>query len=289
MQVITMFNEKGGVGKTTITAILGAGLAMRGYKVLLIDADGQHNLTGSLGLPDQAGFYKFVKWGDKNKPDFVDVRKLILPVSPSVCPGELFIVPGSNDSWGIPGSMKMTDIVRNLTQRLNLIEKVFDYVLIDTQPSATTLHDGIGLVSDWVICPTDPEAFGAFEGTISTVEHMTGISSQAAAHGYDKAKMLAIIPNKYRANTGLHKHVVDTLIRGDRDSDGEYHLDENDEIIFKGFGDLVWEPLPLRASIPEMQLYRTILMHNAPSLQTNDHLWRIIDRVIDETKVGSRV
>jgi cellulose biosynthesis protein BcsQ len=281
MQVITLFNRKGGVGKTTFTAIIGAGLAMRGFKVLLIDADNQHNLTKSIGLPEQAGFFKFVKWADKNTPDFVDVRNVVLRVPESLCPDNLFIVPGSNDTWGIPGSMHMTDIVRNLTQRLKLVEKIFDYVLIDTQPSATTLHDGIGLVSDWIICPTDPEAFGAFEGTLSTVEHMAKIRGQALAYGYDKAKMLGIIPNKYRANTALHKYVVETLTHG--------QLDENGEVVLDGFGPLVWEPIPVRTAIPEMQLYRTMLMHDAPSLKTNVQLWRLIDRVIEETKVGSRV
>lgn len=282
MQVITLFNEKGGVGKTTLAEIIGAGLAMRGFRVLLIDADGQHSLTDSVGLPDQAGFFKFVKWADKNKPDFVDVRDLILRVPESACPANLFIVAGSNDSWGIPGSMHMPDIVKNLTTRFKLLEKVFDYVLIDTQPSATTLHDGIGLISDWVLCPTDCESF-SLSGLISAVGHMNQIQQQAIAHGYDKAKLLGVIPNKYRENTSLHKHILDVVIRGQRHEDDTYALNEDDEPIFAGFGDLVWEPLPLRTTIPEMQLYQTILMHDAPDLQTNTHLWRIVDRVIRET------
>ena len=57
MKVLTFLNEKGGVGKTTLTSTIGAGLAIMGYRVLLIDADPQGHLTISYGLKKHHSLY----------------------------------------------------------------------------------------------------------------------------------------------------------------------------------------------------------------------------------------
>ncbi len=264
MQVITIFNQKGGVGKTTLTGIIGAGLAMRGYKVLLIDADGQGDLTVNMGIVEQAGFFKFVKWGDNSKPDFVDVRDLILRVPADNCEGQLYIIPGSEDSRSIPNSMNLKSMVGNLAKRLALLERIFDYVLIDTQPSATMLHDALGLVTDWFICPTETEAASAYEALPDTLEIIGDIREQSEARGRDKAKVMGIIPNKYRVNTSLHRHIYNKLV--------------------ELYGELMFDPLPQRASIPEAQFGKKTLMQDAPDLETNTFLWAIIDRVEQTTQ-----
>lgn len=264
MQVITIFNEKGGVGKTTLTGIIAAGLAMRGYKVLMIDADGQGDLSTNMGVKKSAGFFKFVKWGDSSAPDFVDVRELIARVPATNCDGQLYIIPGNNDSWGIPGSINMKMMVSNMAKRLALLERIFDYVLVDTQPSATMLHDALGMVTDWFICPTDAEPLSAYGGLKSTLAHIQDIREQSIARERDKARVLAIIPNKFRVNTALHQHIYEKLV--------------------ELYGEVVFDPLPLRTSIPEAQFAKTTLMQDAPQLETNSYLWLIIDKVLAQTQ-----
>lgn len=264
MQVITIFNQKGGVGKTTLTSVIGAGLAMRGHKVLLLDADGQGDLSTNMNVGKQAGFFKFVQWGDKNSPDFVDVRELIHRVPKDNCAGELYIVPGNSNSWSIPGSMTLKEIAGNLAKRLTVLEKVFDYVLIDTQPSATMLHDALGLVTDWFLCPTDAEPLSAYGGLRKTLADIQDIREQSLSRGRDKAKLLGIIPNKYRVGTTLHAFIYEKMV-------AEY-------------GELVFDPLPLRMSIVEAQFAKTTLMQDAPDLETNTFLWNIIDRIQNATQ-----
>ena len=75
MKTITLLNEKGGVGKTTMAMTLACGLARDGFRVLLVDSDPQATATLGLGLVHEPGFYDLVQrkeaWG-----------KLIRPVAP---------------------------------------------------------------------------------------------------------------------------------------------------------------------------------------------------------------
>ncbi|MGB1285006.1 MAG: ParA family protein [Aggregatilineales bacterium] len=260
MKVITFHNKKGGIGKTTLTGLVGAGLALRGRKVLLIDADQQGSLTVSLNVQNRAGFYKFVKWSNPDKPDFTPLRDTFERVPQDTCPKNLYIVPGSNETQGIPGSTTLKQIVEGFARRLNDLTSVFDYVVIDTQPSETPMHDAIGLITDWFICPIDPEPFAALHSLEQTIEHIAYVREQSLAMGWDKARVMGILPNRCRMQTVLHQSIVGALQTQ--------------------YGDLVWEPLPLRTAIPEGQLNKKVLMHAAPHLKTNAFIWSLVDRVM---------
>ena len=60
MKIITLLNEKGGVGKTTLATHLAAGMAIRGKRVILVDADPQGHATIAFGLSKEPGFYDLI-------------------------------------------------------------------------------------------------------------------------------------------------------------------------------------------------------------------------------------
>lgn len=293
MQVITIHNEKGGVGKSTIAAAIASGLAIKGYHVVIIDADQQGSLTNTFGIVNHAGFYNFIVRNNPKIPGYVPTRELLNKLDTNKHPQNLRVIAGNYETEGIIRNGKLTDHVKSFARRLNELSKAFDYVIIDTQPSATMLHDVLALISDWYIIPTDAEPLSAYQAVPSAVEHITFAREQALARGFDKAKLLGIIPNKFRSTTNLHNHIYQTLIHGERDTWGNLVLDEETgEPIFTGYGDAVWNPIPLRTNLVEGQLLQESLTYTAPHTVTSRILQSVIDRVEhitqnnEEVKIG---
>lgn len=259
MKTITFLNEKGGVGKTTLSRETALILAQQGYKVVAIDADGQGDLTRSLGIDKAPDFNDFCR-----RPN-VPLSSLVQRVPQDVTPHELFLVAGNGESWGIAGSSRTADLVRVMSSRMTQLAKVFDYCIFDTQPSPTQLHDAVSLVSQHMVFPTDPEYFssGPDGGLESSFKNTAFNRQQALQHGLDVAKPLAIVQNKYRG-TILHQQ-VDEYLRGQ-------------------YGDLVWDPIPLRTAIAESQLAQESLTIEAGELGTSQVLRDFVERVVVATK-----
>src|SRR5688572_32827253 len=104
MKVVTLLNEKGGVGKTTLSVTLASGLAAMGHRVMLIDTDPQGHAGISLGLEKSPGFYDLVVRG----ADLGQVTAVISPkryVNPNELEnhkGKLYVVAGNIETRGIP-------------------------------------------------------------------------------------------------------------------------------------------------------------------------------------------
>src|SRR5262245_24919058 len=118
MKIITLLNEKGGVGKTTMAATIGAGLAIMGYRVMLIDADPQGHLTLSFGIKRQYSLYNLlVRDEEFSKPGIVvpvPPEVYALPNAKTPSTGRLFIVPGNRETRLIAQALEgETFAVRN--------------------------------------------------------------------------------------------------------------------------------------------------------------------------------
>jgi cellulose biosynthesis protein BcsQ len=151
--IITVFNNKGGVGKTTMTINLGAALNHLGYNVLLIDIDGQANLTMGLGIDPLEDIE------NQGKKDITD-----LLLNPRVKLEDTVI----EKQWGnlklhlVPSHIKLIskepDLVSAVDSDRVLAKKLknhnYDFVLIDPPPSFSKVN-GISLMaSSGILIPT---------------------------------------------------------------------------------------------------------------------------------------
>jgi|SRR5471030_251813 len=166
MKVICIFNQKGGVGKTTTNINLCAYLAMEGYKVLTIDIDPQGNTTSGLGL-------------DKKNLDLsiYDVLISDTTMKQSIVRSDLvrnlFISPSTVELAGAEVELiNYNDRENIIKNKLKEVEDEYDYVFIDCPPSLGILTINALTCADSVLIPIQCE-FYALEGVgqlINTIQ-----------------------------------------------------------------------------------------------------------------------
>ena len=122
-KIISLFNHKGGVSKTTTTFNLGWALVNKGCKVLMVDGDPQSNLTSlSLSLPDDSAFERLY-----NRKDSNDIYSLVERISSSGV-GQIGkneptskIIPTNLDGlYVLPGNLRIEEFSTQITLALEL-------------------------------------------------------------------------------------------------------------------------------------------------------------------------
>lgn len=175
-KIISLFNHKGGVSKTTTTFHLGWMLSNKGFNVLMIDTDSQCNLTG-LVLGEEK-FESFYETNPKNNiKSAVDPAFLGQPVPISEIEGiqvkeRLWLIPGHIDITELDISLGMAhnfsssmNVLMNLPGAFNafickMVDKYkIDYVIIDLNPSLSETNKNLLMISDYFIVPTAPDFF----------------------------------------------------------------------------------------------------------------------------------
>ena len=165
-KAIAIFNQKGGVGKTTTNINLAACLANRGKKVLMVDIDPQGNTTSGIGIRKRT--LKTTLY-DCLIDETFDVRKAILPTNTE----NLFIIPASVDLAGAEVELAQLEArERRLKRVIDAVRKDYDFILVDCPPSLGVLTINSLTAVDSVLIPIQCE-FYALEGVsqlISTIE-----------------------------------------------------------------------------------------------------------------------
>jgi len=215
MKIIAFTNQKGGVGKTTTTASLGAALADRGKKVFLIDMDPQGNLTVSFGVKAHElknTVYEVLKEQASISEVVVDVERPGGKLK--LLPANLTLSAAETELSAKPGREFL------LKEALANYNETFDYILIDCPPSLGLLTINALVAAGGYIIPLASE-FLALYGTSQLLEVVDvvrkRINSDLVLTGvvitqHDKRKLHSReIVDQIKAFFG--EQVFDTLIR----------------------------------------------------------------------------
>ena len=173
-KIISIINQKGGVGKTTTVINLAAGLTMKGKKILVIDLDPQGNATTGLGLSNtensELTIYSVLN-GNKKISEVVQPTKL----------DNLNLVSSNVDLSGLEvetagDSRRAFKLKDELAAIFNDSGSSYDYILIDCPPSLSLLTIMALVASDELVVPLQAEFF-ALEGLTQLMKTIDRIKS----------------------------------------------------------------------------------------------------------------
>jgi len=196
--IIAVANQKGGVGKTTTAINLGACLANRGLRVLLVDIDPQGNATAGLGLDDRSGDSMYEVLVDGVAASSVAVETCqdgmrLLPSTPDLAGAEVELVPMAQREF-------------RLREALADVAASYDLVIIDCPPSLGLITVNALTAADAVIVPVQCE-YLALQGLGRLVETLELVRQNLNR----KLRLQGLLLTMYDGRTNLSRQVAEEV------------------------------------------------------------------------------
>ncbi|MFP3855063.1 MAG: ParA family protein [Anaerolineales bacterium] len=200
--MISMVNQKGGVGKTTTTISLGAYLAELGQRVLLVDLDPQSNATACLGVDHRSlarGTYEALLGNESTSAVILRNQRLnlsLLPATASLAGAQVELID-------------MADREELLKQALQPVQDRYDYILIDCPPSLGVLTvNGLVAATHGVLIPVQCE-YLALEGLSQLMNTLHRVRRGL----FPGLSIRGLLMTMYDARTNLSQDVVEEVQR----------------------------------------------------------------------------
>ncbi|WP_427340772.1 ParA family protein [Caloranaerobacter sp. DY30410] len=204
-RIISIFNQKGGIGKSTTTVNLGAALAEKGKKVLLVDMDPQANTTVSVGIDDEEleiTIYDLLTEKKVKKERILEVIQETSYERLHVLPSDITL---SNAEITLSNAISRETI---LSRVLEQIRKDYDFILIDCPPSLGLLSINSLVASDGIIIPVATSFF-----SIKGIKHLLNTITLIQDNLKPQLEIMGVLITMFDKRKNIAKSIKSDLIK----------------------------------------------------------------------------